>query len=351
MDLIIEYNKALELLFATYKYFRYATRKDEKEVSTDLASGDITEIILPSKQILGWMKHIDVEISPFLKNDLLLLYEKVPSFFDTYFDIIIENNLTSPLELIAYVKDMPNRQLIEIVFRNCDVEISYDDDNKHIFDALCKSHNEEIANIFIQIKKYPAEYKAKAINLFEQFYTCFVKPNEAYVTNFIEEKLAKHNLQLTADPVGFLNIIGIGDYSKAVKASPKTRIFISYYFDHGIFYGNLDTTLMIMYGFYMEERFNQQMMQDKYKNFFKALSDEKRLEIIRLTSKRPWYNKELADYFDLTTATLSYHLNLLLDIGILNFEPSDYKRYYYTTNKETLKAFFEYALEDLTSSV
>ena len=109
--------------------------------------------------------------------------------------------------------------------------------------------------------------------------------------------------------------------------------------------------LMIMYGFYMEERFNQQMMQNKYKTLFKALSDEKRLEIIRLTSKRPWYNKELADYFDLTTATLSYHLNLLLDMGILNFEPSDYNRYYYTTNKETLKSFFEYALEDLTASV
>ena len=52
-----------------------------------------------------------------------------------------------------------------------------------------------------------------------------------------------------------------------------------------------------------------------------------------MASKRPWYNKELADYFNLTPATLSYHLNLLLDLEILNFEPSIINnRYYYTRN-------------------
>nr|WP_246566016.1 ArsR family transcriptional regulator [Tissierella simiarum] len=89
------------------------------------------------------------------------------------------------------------------------------------------------------------------------------------------------------------------------------------------------------------------MIQNRYKALFKALSDDKRIEIIKITSKRPWYNKELADYFNLTTATLSYHLNLLLDLGILNFEPSINNRYYYTTNKENLKKLFDIALKDL----
>jgi len=69
--------------------------------------------------------------------------------------------------------------------------------------------------------------------------------------------------------------------------------------------------------------------------------------LINLTSVRPYYNKELADHFGLTTATLSYHINLLLDIGILNFEPRPNNRFYYTTNKETLRTIFNMSLEML----
>ncbi|HMM22026.1 MAG TPA: winged helix-turn-helix domain-containing protein [Selenomonadales bacterium] len=353
MKLSIEHNKALDLLFATYKYYRYCSNNDAPILSSSSNPEDIAEIIIPSKQIKNWMKSVDSEISPFLKSDLLLLYGKIPSFanfFDTYLEIIYTNNITEPEDFISFVRNMPNDELIKTVYKYSEVAVDFASDNKTIFDTISKAYSEEVANIFVQIKKYPSEYKAKVLNLFEKFYEAFVKPNEAYTSTFIEEKLQRHNNQIKADPIAFLNIIGIGDYSKAVKGSSKVKIFISYYFDHGIFYTDINRSLLIMYGFFMEERFNQQLMQDKYKNLFKALSDAKRLEIVRLTSKRPWYNKELADYFDLTSATLSYHINLLLDLGILNFEPSDYNRYYYTTNKETLKAFFEYALEDLTSS-
>lgn len=98
----------------------------------------------------------------------------------------------------------------------------------------------------------------------------------------------------------------------------------------------------------IKDRFNTAKETDTYKALFKALSDDKRIEILKITAKRPWYNKELASYFNLTTATLSYHLNLLLDIGVLNFEPSIVNnRYYYTANKQRLKQIFDIALQDL----
>lgn len=351
MNLVVEYNRALELLFATYKYYRNCSINDSSNISNENDPRTLADIIIPSKQIKDWMKSVDSEISPFLKGDLLLLYGKIPSFanfFDTYLEIIYVHNITEPEDFINFIRSMPNDELIRSVYKYSEVDVDFDADNKTIFDIISKVYNEDIANIFIQIKKYPAEYKAKVLNLFQNFYTDFVKPNEGYVSTFIGEKLHRHNNQIKADPISFLNIIGIGDYSEAVNNAINKRIFISYYFDHGIFYTNINNDLLIMYGFFMEERFKEQLMQAKYKDLFKALSDATRLEIIRLTSKRPWYNRELADYFGLTSATLSYHINLLLDLGILNFEPSDYNRYYYTTNKETLKAFFEYALEDLT---
>lgn len=351
MNLVIEYNKALDFLFATYKYYRNCSIDDALNNTNNDNATKLADIIIPSKQIKNWIKSVDSEISPFLKNDLLLLYGKIPSFanfFDTYLEIIYVHNITEPEDLINLIRSMPNDELIRTVYKYSEIDIDFDADNKTIFDKIAAIHNEDIASIFIQIKKYPSEYKEKVLNLFQRFYTDFVKPNEGYVSAFIKEKLHRHNNQIKANPISFLNIIGIGDYSEAVNQAENKRIYISYYFDHGIFYTNINSDLLIMYGFFMEERFNEQLMQTKYKDLFKALSDATRLEIIRLTSKRPWYNRELADYFSLTTATLSYHINLLLDLGILNFEPSDYNRYYYTTNKETLKAFLEYALEDLT---
>ncbi|HCJ56765.1 ArsR family transcriptional regulator [Lutispora sp.] len=350
MKLLIEYNKAIDFLNAIMKYCSYCLEDDVRNKSNNAHFDNFIDFS-PSMQIKNWLKFVDSEISPFLKSDLLLLTYKVLGFGDTFAEIILSNNIAEPEALINTVSEMSDDSLIKTLYKYYNnVGISFEEDCKTLVDSLSKLYDEETANIYIQIRRFPSEYKSKIVNLFDKFYKAFVKPYEEYVSSFMNEKIELHNKKIKSDPIGFLNIIGIGDYSKAIKDTSSIRIFISYYIDLGFFYTNINNTFFILYGFYMEERFNQQIMQDKYKNLFKALSDEKRLEIIRLTSKRPWYNKELADYFGLTTATLSYHLNLLLDLGILNFDPSDSNRYYYTTNKENLKALLEYSLDDLTAS-
>jgi DNA-binding transcriptional ArsR family regulator len=344
----IEYNKAVEFIGSMFKY---ATNKQQqaswnnKDLQEDVAKGMLD--FSPSNDVKEWIKYVDNNISPFLRNDIVFIINKVFGLFDISFRLVLEENLKVPTELIESFKKLDSQRLIELTYYYYDSEIPLDSEDILIKNNLTELYNEEISSFFMQIKKHPIEYKNKIVEVFEAFYKLYYEPYQEKVYDFMEKQCENHNKLFKKDPISFLNAVGLGDYSKIIANENPLKIFVSFYIDLGIFYFSIDNTFIMFYGYTIEDRLDNKIIQDKYKALFKALSDDKRIEIIKITSKRPWYNKELADYFNLTTATLSYHLNLLLDLGILNFEPSINNRYYYTTNKENLKKLFDIALKDL----
>lgn len=50
---------------------------------------------------------------------------------------------------------------------------------------------------------------------------------------------------------------------------------------------------------------------------FKALSDETRLEIVKLISKKELYACDILQSFKITQPTLSYHMKLLTECGVI----------------------------------
>ncbi len=61
---------------------------------------------------------------------------------------------------------------------------------------------------------------------------------------------------------------------------------------------------------------------------FKALSDPKRRDILNLLKERSMTAGELAEKFDMTNATMSYHLQILIDAGLIVFEKEKNYRIY-----------------------
>lgn len=351
MHLNIEYNHAIEFINSVFKYANnkfQETYWNNNEFNSNSKDNYLLDFS-PSKDIKEWLTYVDNNISPFMKNDMDFVIEKIFGLYELSVTKIIKDNLDTPQNLIEAIRNMPSDDIIRTIYEAYNVDVPFSKNNNDIEEAIRKSYDSDTAALFIQVKKYPEEYKTKVLRILEVFYEKFYKPFQNNINNFLENKIKSHNEKLMNNPIEFLNIIGLGDYTKLLNQKKNIRIFLSYVIDVGMFYLHLEDTFIMIYGFSMEERLNKQKIKEKYKNLFKALSDEKRLDIIKLTSKRPWYNKELADYFNLTSATLSYHLNLLLDLGILNFEPSINNRYYYTTNKENLKLLFDAAYESLTS--
>ncbi len=79
------------------------------------------------------------------------------------------------------------------------------------------------------------------------------------------------------------------------------------------------------------------MSTNEYENIFKALSDEKRLNILAFLNKNG--NTcvcKLVETFDLSQSKLSYHLKLLLNANLIN-KTSQGKWNFYDINLNNLK--------------
>jgi DNA-binding transcriptional ArsR family regulator len=72
----------------------------------------------------------------------------------------------------------------------------------------------------------------------------------------------------------------------------------------------------------------------------KLLSDKSKVDILERVSKKPCYGKELATELSLTTATISYHVNALIEKSLLKAEVNANK-VYYSLNQEKLNAYLE----------
>lgn len=73
----------------------------------------------------------------------------------------------------------------------------------------------------------------------------------------------------------------------------------------------------------------------------KALSDETRLNIINLLSTEPLCACDILESFNISQPTLSYHMNLLSESGLVSAK-RDGKWMYYSLNKEQLCQLMDY---------
>lgn len=101
--------------------------------------------------------------------------------------------------------------------------------------------------------------------------------------------------------------------------------------------------VVIRIGIMMNEKLvltNKHIKKEDIVNIGKLLSDKSKVDILEYASKRPCYGKELANELQLSTATISYHVNALLKERLLKAEVSANK-VYYSLNRDTLGAYLD----------
>lgn len=72
----------------------------------------------------------------------------------------------------------------------------------------------------------------------------------------------------------------------------------------------------------------------------KILSDNSKFEILKSIRNKPAYGQELADQLNLSTATISHHMNALINSGFIQLEKQT-NRIYYQMDKEKVSRFIE----------
>ena len=78
----------------------------------------------------------------------------------------------------------------------------------------------------------------------------------------------------------------------------------------------------------------------------KAISDKRRLDILKLVKAEPLCGQDLSERIGLSPATISHHMSSLVSAGFINVDKQN-PRVSYSINKEFIKGF----LQNLTNTL
>ena len=336
-------NSAIEMLASMARYARraqYELSSEQKRYQLDT-------------YIESYMGQIEQKLPRIVRNE-------IDNFFIAYRGIerisirhIHENNIQTPQEFLGYFKALTSQDIINIAADALQLSL---DEIKHIsYQGLLihlghlpitdDASLDEEAQMYYHFFKYPDLTKQRLDILFETYYTDFFQYIENAVMLHLEEVKSHHIDYVNDDLEAYL-----GALFKSSGQIPDNMsdgmAYISYFYELDAHAIN-NTGNIFIYGFALENRFNEQERKKNTEDLLKALSDPKRIEILRLIGKKRWYSKELAEYFNLAKGTMSYHINKLLGMGIIKETSGEFNRVYYSVDEERLTVLFEEALDDL----
>ena len=324
-------NMAVEFLAAVYRYVnteklnRYNFEKNE--------------------ELKEWSNNIEENISPFLESDLNLV-KKVDGILWPLIKKSIREKIDSPEELFRFLKEMAPEKLVSEYINELASDI-YEPAKKDDLEYILNNYfdDEEKISFITEIMKNPEELKERLYIALNSFYRKFFKDKVKEIDDNIKGKIEEHKDMYNQDSeLFFRNMLGYARDSE-IEDYSEINILILWHAEIFNFSFTLDDELYLIYGFALEQRINEDIVEKKSRNFFKVLSDKKRYEILKLLSDRDWYARELAEHFDVTTSTISYHLSQLYDLGIISFKEGKNNRVYYNLQKEKLKKIFQGTLE------
>ncbi len=92
---------------------------------------------------------------------------------------------------------------------------------------------------------------------------------------------------------------------------------------------------------------DEKNMDEYAPEVLKLLADKSKLEILKYIREHSAYGSELAKHANLTTATISHHMNALYEKGLVELEKEN-NRVFYRTNKKVIRDVLDYCSDVLT---
>lgn len=331
-------NEAVDFIFALR---RFGIRN--KQVDLDYPS---------MIEIEKWCKEYETKLSPFLLNDIALLADKT-IFISLYLlTKVHENpNIQSAEDLLKFVKEINantfKKDIIKKFIHSETSDLSVDKIYDIIFnDGLHPGYDlREEAELIYGFLIEPESFLSRLEITYSQFYKLVYSPSKKAFEKIENEKYNWHEKRFSENPISYLKDIGLNSILKKYPNIENMTFYFSLFADNDLF--ALWDSKTVVIGSATDIRIIQQSAKSKSDLFFSCLGDSKRLEIMRLTAQRPWYSTELANYFNLKPATLSYHLNKLVEADLLNMTNGEAKRFYYTLNRDAISSYLNFVSQDL----
>lgn len=292
-----------------------------------------------------WIKHVLDSMSAESKELLCRLSNlNFPGL--ELFDFVILDEIYDDIPL--FIKKLKEYNSLEFLYKLLDQKISKEQLKKAQKDEEVRnSLRDEIPWVIKGSESFceymltdMEDYKYKYISLLDDIYNSGFEEKLEELQERYEDSIEAVNQRLKGR-----NPVKVAEEIKGSKFSSKNNfreyIFTPSYFfhHHNIISYNEDTFLMI-FNINIDNSFDDGEAE-RLSELLKVLSDKTRLEILRQLKRRPTYGKILASRLNLTTATISRHLDQLRSINLLKESKSNNVKYYHVNSEEVEKLFDE----------
>ncbi len=311
-----------------------------------------------------------IEIIQEIKNSLSMFYRQDIDFFfskpvgSTLWDMVISEGIRDISQLSVKFaalsdKDVLRHMLADVIEVLCQQEGDLCVDEQAVETMLadrpaleqrmadCPGLSSADLEKALEIMNYPADAKQRLVRLLERYaqvFAPYVEEIEALDRAEVEKSREACLANTEAFISNYLKInVNILEPASRIELIPNAFSEILTF----VLQPEKDRFVLI-YGTFISKKRLREKRSEERKQFFKVLSEEKRVEIIKSLALKPAIGNDLAKQIGLTNATASYHLTMLLGIGLVEYERIGQKLHY-VLNKDMLKDLFDKAYRDLVN--
>lgn len=312
---------------------------------------------IPSEQFKETVEKMKSKLSRYIQGELRFFFQWEPMKHALGRIIEEHDSIESVSSFIEFMEQMHENEILSYIINqalygiNADAPIYWSKDN-NMTDSILKMISDTDDDSTIDKEKLkefaenPLEIKSRLVLLMKQFYEKSYKQNENRILSELDkskkryENLYNDNYAYFSDE--YLNVLHKDNCKKLI-------IHIGYFTQIRVWSFDIkpnNDTQWICLGMHSEYYPRKKFMEAKVHNFIKILSDKKRFEIIQILSKKPHCVYELATALELTSPTVCYHLNYMLDLNLVSLKRENSKTYY-SLNTEIVKELLDNASEIL----
>lgn len=283
--------------------YLFARRSGMKECLASYILHDVCRT--PAPDFYADVKKIRELSKPifFINFSSLLIHEFAPEDF--------VDEITNYNELLSFIDDMsiPSDEKWEL----CRFFKNFEEYRDYLADILEKS-----AKLFMEkydsIKHYIGWFASSVNEPFSLDADKFLRENyELELSEFIDTIYLQPSIMMCNTTKYFMNFTGEEE-------------------DDFFYVGVLFEPL--------KEITDDSTLEDKLCRGLRTIGDNRKFEILKLLSESPKYGQQLAKLLDISTATVSHHMSMLMECGFVEIRRES-NRIYYCLNNKKLRDFID----------
>jgi len=346
--------------FLEFPKLLFDSQSDLKDLEDDLKE-------INSDEYIEFIKRARLQLQPYEK-EIALFYPKEPSDFSTFSDFMTKanpffgyENIESYLDFLLSMNEHQIKKSILytlLLMQDISGETISDIDNISTDSQQIMSYIKDLRidagakwNLFLIIEE-PVKYMNKFVDLMQQLLPLFNKIYSSYEEKiitygrYLEDFLNKNGKKGLADKTYSI-------FDPDIIENETKEYLVSIINPYTLTIVTSTLPQYFIWGLNVEEIFKS--IKEKKENklndriqIFKNLGDKTRYEVLKLIASGEYSNKKIATALDVSSATISYHLNALFTAKIIRMEKNN-NRIEYVIDKDLLMEAMEDLKKDLES--